>query len=139
MQQSIQISPKFIIEIPCKIQISKKKTFSLNLNEYRNAHYLVLNKAKSTFQRYVGEVLTPLPFKAEQIKVSYSFIPCSNRRYDRMNFISIIDKFFLDSLVKIGLIEDDNDKIVLHGEFLTKKLDKNRKVNYMLIEVEKIK
>jgi hypothetical protein len=87
----------------------------------------------------VGEVLTPLPFQAEQIKVSYSLIPNSKRRHDRMNFISIVDKFFLDSLVNIGMIKDDNDDIVLHGEPRTAEIDRKRGCNYMHIVVEKIK
>lgn len=90
------------------VMIGAKK-FALNLNVYRNAHYQVLNKAKIIFK---NQLLSEYPelekIKASKIEVGYLIERCDNKKFDTMNVLSIVDKFFLDALVEFGCIPDDN-------------------------------
>ena len=90
------------------VMVGNKK-FALNLNVYRNAHYQVLNKAKIIFK---NQLLVNYPelsrIKAERVEVEYYIERCDNRKFDTMNIVSIVDKFFLDALVEFGCIPDDN-------------------------------
>lgn len=97
-----------------KAMLARGKTFErkwLNLNWFRNAYFHEVDKAKKLF--------TPLEcpsfFKADKIKVTYSVERKSSVKYDTMNVISIIDKFFLDWLVEREYIPDDNRTIVYYG------------------------
>lgn len=85
------------------------KKFSLNLNVYRNAHYQTLNKAKIIFK---NQLLADYPelkkINASKIEVGYLIERCDNKKFDTMNVISIVDKFFLDALVELGCIPDDD-------------------------------
>jgi hypothetical protein len=92
---------KFIL--PCYVDIGKKKK-SLNMNWYRNAHYMTLNATKRAYLP-IGEL-----FKAKLITISYKLIWNNKRRTDLMNWISIADKYFLDYLVTNECISDDNYK-----------------------------
>lgn len=91
------------------------KRFALNLNVYRNAHYQVLNKAKIIFK---NQLLADYPeiqrIKAHQVEIEYYIDRCDKRKFDTMNIISIVDKFFLDALVEFGCIPDDNYNYVLY-------------------------
>lgn len=99
--------------LPLKISVSKNKDFIINLNNYRNAHYRQLNDAKKNFKAIVLDAKIPrLNYPFEKIQVEYFYFPASNRKYDSMNVVSIVDKFFMDALVCKGVIKDDNYKIV---------------------------
>ena len=114
--------------IPLRVQTSKNKSFILNLNNYRGTHYRVLTNAKSNFQDIVinmdlrqqlrGMYLNP-------IRVTYTYYPASNRKYDSMNVASIIDKFLMDALVKSDVIRDDNYKLVLWPNFIHGRVDRD--------------
>jgi Holliday junction resolvase RusA-like endonuclease len=43
--------------LPLTVPVSSKKNFILNLNNYRNAHFLVLSKAKSNYSEIVAGML----------------------------------------------------------------------------------
>lgn len=90
--------------LPCYIHIGSKK-ISLNLNWYRNAHYMILAKAKETFYPIKWE-----SFKAKKISVKYTLVLSDNKRTDVMNWITIVDKFFMDWLVNNGYMKDDSSK-----------------------------
>ena len=114
--------------VPLRVQTSKNKSFILNLNNYRGAHHRVLTNAKSNFQDIVinmdlrqqlrGMYLNP-------IRVTYTYYPASNRKYDSMNVASIIDKFLMDALVKSDVIRDDNYKLVLWPNFIHGGVDRD--------------
>ena len=87
--------------LPCYIYIGNKKV-SLNINWYRNAHFQVSNKIKQAYNP-----ITFSMFKAEKIKIDYTFVWNSNRKTDFMNWIAIADKYFLDWLVTCECIPDD--------------------------------
>lgn len=100
------ITKTFIVDD--HVMIGAKK-FALNLNVYRNAHYQVLNKAKIIFK---NQLLADYPeikrIKSQQVQIEYYIYRCDNRKFDIMNVVSIVDKFFLDALVEFGCIQDDD-------------------------------
>ena len=42
-----------MISVPLVVSTSKNKKFILNLNNYRNAHYFILNTAKVKFKEMI--------------------------------------------------------------------------------------
>lgn len=97
----------WIISVPLKVQISKKGYFALNLNVYRNAHYMTLNKAKVVFKELITPFLVQIP-KLKCCSLEYVLYPKTNRLCDVSNVCSIVDKFFSDAFVEAGHLEDDN-------------------------------
>lgn len=110
---SDEVTGQFIktIPLPLKVQVSSKKHFILNLNQYRNTHFLVLNKAKVVFKELVNPSLADLP-SMQKIFIVYEVFPPSKRLSDVANFCSIVDKFFSDALVEAGKLPDDNFTVV---------------------------
>lgn len=97
----------FIVQSPLSIPLSKKKSFTLNLNTYRNAHHFILNTAKIKYKEIVLSQIQQLP-KFKKVSLIYTFYPNSKRHYDVANVCSIVDKFFCDALVELGHLPDDN-------------------------------
>ena len=96
------------------VMVGNKK-FALNLNVYRNAHYQTLNKAKIIFKnQLLAEYPELLKIKAQRAEIGYEIERNDNRKFDTMNIISIVDKFFLDALVEFECIPDDNYSYVSH-------------------------
>lgn len=92
---------KYTFFLPCYMQIGRKR-ISLNLNWYRNAHYMLLNKTKQAYcPTRFGR------FKASRVHIDYTLVLDTNRRTDFMNWITIADKYFLDWLVSSEMIPDD--------------------------------
>lgn len=98
---------EYEVQSPLSVEITKKKKFILNLNNYRNAHYMVLNKAKHIYKETVLSQLDQLP-RFNRISINYVLFPKSKRLCDVANICSIVDKFFCDALVETGHLEDDN-------------------------------
>ena len=97
----------FTISLPLSVPVTKKSKFSLNLNQYRNAHYYTLNTAKTKFQDIAKEAIISLP-KMDKISLVYTLFPPTKRDLDVANICSIVDKFFSDAMVANGKLEDDN-------------------------------
>lgn len=98
-----------IKNLPLEVQLSKNKKFILNMNNYRNAHYQTLNKAKKIYDQGIRPMIVGVRLPSE-IEITYTYYAASKRRVDIANPCSIIDKFFSDSLVNCGCIEDDDVK-----------------------------
>ena len=94
-------------KLPTLIRLNKKTTFSLNLNQYRNAHFHILNKAKVLFEEAIADQVIKLP-KMERLIITYFYFNGTKRQSDVANICSVVDKFFSDTLVNKGIIEDDN-------------------------------
>lgn len=90
------------------------KYFTLNLNQYRNALYHLLNDSKIAFKEYMQEQIKQLPEIKDTAlySVTYTVFAGSNRLFDVSNICCIVDKYFMDALVEEGKIPDDNYKIV---------------------------
>ena len=95
------------IELPLKVDVSKKSSFSLNLNQYRNAHYHVLNTAKVNYSELVKKRIAHIP-QLKACTLKYVLYLPTNRRVDISNVCSVIDKFFCDAFVEAGKLKDDS-------------------------------
>lgn len=87
----------------------KTKTYLLSINWYRVAHYQEKNNVKKYYNELVANILKErvnTRFNGK-IRVSYKLY-YKNSASDMMNIVSIIDKFFLDALQELKIIEDDN-------------------------------
>ena len=101
------------INTPLSVRVSKKKMFILNLNNYRNAHYQTLNKAKVEFANEMDNrcPMEVLRFPG-QVEIKYTVFAKTKRRFDIGNVCSVVQKFFEDWLIARGGLEDDNVKFI---------------------------
>jgi hypothetical protein len=111
-----------IVTLPTFIQVSNKTRFSINLNQYRNSHFQILNKAKVLFLEQVRDQIQALPhFK--RLAISYTIYPRTRQLCDVSNICSIADKFFCDAMKELGRIDDDNYQVVLGTQYLFGEVD----------------
>lgn len=111
------------IAAPISVTLDSGKSWQLNLNVYRNAHYFTLNDAKVAFSNVMKESISELP-QMEKIEITYTLFPKTKHLYDISNVLSIVDKFFCDALVENRIIEDDNYTIVRKVQFEFGEVDK---------------
>lgn len=97
------------ISLPLRVQLNKKRQFPINLNEMRNSHYQVLNKAKRNFTSVaLGLIQAEGVPKLERCTLEYHLYPRTKQLCDVGNICPAMDKFFSDSLVVAGILPDDN-------------------------------
>ena len=101
-----------IINSPLSVPVSKHKKFILNLNNYRNSHYQILNKAKINYKAIINEQIKDLE-PMDKVCINYTLFPKSKRLTDIGNVVSIHKKFIEDALVELGKLPDDNYNHVL--------------------------
>jgi len=89
---------------------AKNKRVALNLNQYRNWHYLVNSKLKREFKAHIKENLNFVVKGA--VEIQYKYYAPDNRKRDLMNVVAVVDKYFQDALVETGCIEADDMSIV---------------------------
>ena len=103
------------IILPLYVHTTKSHTtkgkFILNLNNYRNCHFLKLNKAKKEYARIVKDRIK-VKKKIETANLEYTYYAKTKRKIDVANPCSVIDKFTCDALTEIGLWQDDNSKVI---------------------------
>lgn len=92
---------------PMKVLASKRKMLRLNLNEYRNTHYRILNNAKINYKEFMKEQIQKAKRLGKALFV-YTVYPGSKRSFDIGNICCIHEKFFEDAFVELGKLEDDN-------------------------------
>ena len=91
---------------------SKKATkVALNFNRTRNMHGFQWNNIKEQYTNTLLPLVQNLP-SFDKIKITYSLYIGSNHKTDVMNWVSVVDKFFQDVLVKANKLPDDNYKYV---------------------------
>ena len=110
---------KYVYEIPNnRIKLSlpvytvpKKLRFNLiTINWYRNAHYQISHEMKKQYLSLISEELKDLGTRINgKYKVTYIY-HYKNKNSDLMNVVSIIDKFFLDALQELEIVQEDNVK-----------------------------
>jgi hypothetical protein len=107
------------IKVPLFVMLPKKtkkdKKVWLNLNVYRNLHYITENECKKQF--YL-DIKNSLP----QEKITKFDVSCQifkslskkgvKKKLDKSNVYSVLSKYFFDSLVENGNLNDDNDQII---------------------------
>jgi hypothetical protein len=110
----------WVINLPTKVNMRRKKKdkfFPINLNAYRNASFHLLDDAKKFFQEDITPQVKSLP-KLSQVKITYVYFKPTLTMVDLANVCSIADKFFADSLVNLGVIEDDNHDVIADIQFV---------------------
>ena len=128
------ISPLFVY-LPRKT-ISDKK-FILNLNNYRNTHYQSLNQAKVVYKEFIATQVLLLP-EMMLISTHMTLYPKTQRRTDVPNVISIHEKFFMDALVELGKLPDDDYYHHITGSWSFGGVDKdNPRVEIEIREVQR--
>ena len=107
------------LELPLKIEMGHyvkgekkdlpKKPFSMNMNIYRNSNHYILNAAKTNWKALLKKKLKHKKVKFEdKVFIIYKYTSGSKRRSDLLNWISIVDKYTLDTLVELGVLVDDS-------------------------------
>lgn len=102
-----EVALQYKLTAPVSIPISKNKSLALNLNVYRNAHFQSLNKAKVNFKAHMAEQIEPIT-PMNKVHVKYILFVGSKRLLDIANVCTVVDKFFMDALVEMGKLPDDN-------------------------------
>lgn len=106
----------FIVSSPLSVPQTKTKQFILNMNVYRNTHYQTLNKVKITYKALIQPQVALLP-PLQAIEVVYTVYPATRRLCDLTNVCCVHSKFFLDSLVELAILPDDNYQHVRRETF----------------------
>jgi hypothetical protein len=105
---------------------TKKDTpIYLNLNTYRNLHFVMSNKAKIILKEELREGLQGVLLDPP-LRLVYNYYANSNRLSDLSNMCSILDKFFCDALTEYGCIPDDNYDNIIHVEYVYKGVDSGK-------------
>lgn len=108
-----------IIKSPLNVPISKKKQFILNLNNYRNLFYRLLNISKINYKEIVKQQIQELlPDGLEKIAVIYRVYKGDRRRFDLGNICSVHEKYFEDAVVELGKLPDDKYDNIISVVFL---------------------
>lgn len=101
-------TPTFIL--PIYLNASKKKRVLVWMNGYRNRHFQVSNKLKREYHEIVLSQYKNQ--KRNRIHIHYRLY-LQRRWTDWPNVRSIVEKFFLDGLVKCKAIVDDSPEYVV--------------------------
>lgn len=100
-----------LVNLPSHITLWKKdgtsKKYALNFNRVKNLHGFEYNRIKEEFTRLVLPLIEQLP-TYEKVELTYTLFTGSGHKSDLMNWISVVDKFFQDTLVQAGKLPDDN-------------------------------
>lgn len=115
----------------------KKKHHYLNINKVFNMHFQLRNTIKKLFTEIVGAFILSCPIFHNPIQITYVIYKPTKRRYDVMNVVAIIDKFFQDTLVEHGKITDDSYLIVPRVVGVHGGIDKNNpRVDVIIDEIK---
>lgn len=126
-----------ILNLPLWVQTSASNIFILNLNNYRNTHHQVLNKAKIAFKDEIQEQLSKVDRKFNQFRLVYTLYKNDKRSVDTNNVCTIVDKFFCDALTEAKIIKDDSYKYLTESTFKWGGIDEiNPRVEVQIIGVE---
>jgi len=104
------IEKNFIVDD--HVFINNKK-YMLNFNIYQRSHYHELSDVKNTFMLIMH--VNNIDFfknRFKHVEVNYTIFPHNKTLFDTMNIITVIDKFFLDTLIFYKVIPDDNYTVV---------------------------
>ena len=123
---------------PLKVTKTKTKDFILNLNNYRNAHYQVLNKTKVEFCNYMDDKYPEAYKKVPgQVKTKYAVYTASKRKFDLPNVCSIVQKYFEDWLQHKGIVDSDDITVISECQYLYGGIDKDNPRVDITVEWEK--
>jgi len=127
----IKISVPLFIMLPRKTKADRK--MYLNLNNYRNWHYIVSNIVKQKFNEGLESSLKGLKFN-KKLDITYILYKGSKRKIDRANVLCIIEKFFCDALTHYDCIADDNDEYLSATHYYGGGVDKENSRCEIIVE-----
>ena len=120
------------IDLPLKVLKYHRKRddkdiwFHLNLNAFTQIAKCpsLRNKVKQNYQELITPLLANIKPIKGQISLTYTLYVGSKRRSDLSNICCIIDKYFSDTLVNAGIIEDDSYEYIKEVKYLYGGYDK---------------
>lgn len=116
------VSP-LLVSLPRKTKPAKK--IYLNLNVYRNLHFILNNQAKEIYCGLMESQLKGIVFDCDlPLDITFTLFKGRNARVDRSNILSIVEKFFCDALVYHKCIPDDNDEYIKATHYKSGGLDR---------------
>lgn len=118
---TINLKCPLFVDLPRKT--TKDKRIYINMNSYRNLHYLVNNQVKKMYLEAVREQLEGLTIQTP-VEITYKVFKKTSRRLDKMNVVAITSKYLLDAITELGCWEDDNDDHVKTEIILPTELDR---------------
>ena len=120
METIINLKCPLYVDLPRKTK--KDKRVYINMNSYRNLHFLVNNQVKKMYleaREQLEGVIIQTP-----VEVTYKVYKKTARRLDKMNVVAITSKYLLDAVTELGCWEDDNDDHVKTEIILPTELDR---------------
>ena len=130
------VGSEYNLTSPLRVPVSKSKEFILNMNNYRNAHYQTLNKAKQNYKAVMFEQISKLP-ALSKVAIHYTLYPATKRKTDIDNVMAVHKKFFQDALVECGKLQDDNyDFIPFNSEVMGSVRKDSPSVEVTIYEVQ---
>lgn len=109
---------KISINIPVQVFIPRKtksdKKFIINLNNYRNSHYITLNEAKKLYKKIVESELENINISFDSVYLIFVHHPKHNN-IDTANVLSIAEKFACDA-IQPNIIKNDSRREIM-GHF----------------------
>ena len=97
-----------LFKSPLSQQATTRRKFILNLNNYRNTHYRVLNNVKIKYKEFMREQIEKtIKKRVDKCCIIYTVYKDDKRHFDIGNICSIHQKFFEDAVVELGKMEDD--------------------------------
>lgn len=121
METVINLKCPLFVDLPRKT--TKDKRIYINMNSYRNLHYLVNNQVKKMYLEAVRDQLEGLTIQTP-VEITYKVYKKTSRRLDKMNVVAITSKYLLDAITELGCWEDDNDDHVKTEIILPTELDR---------------
>lgn len=94
----------------------------MNLNTYRNAHHHASNQAKRQYKEEMREQIGRIVKLTWPVKIRYRYFLA--RKGDVANVHAVVDKFFLDALVELGRLPDDNVQFVVGADYMFAGIDR---------------
>ena len=133
MEAIINLKCPLFVDLPRKT--TKDKRIYINMNSYRNLHYLVNNQVKKRYLEAVREQLEGVNIQTH-VEITYKVYKKTSRRLDKLNVISVTGKYLLDAITELGCWPDDNDDYVKTETILPTELDRaNSRVEVTIISI----
>ena len=137
LHKAIHLPKELKVNLPSFLVVGKRKPKNLwlNLNGYRNWPFHQNNDLKKQFTEAVSEMLPVIHF--EKIEIEYRVFFKTKRRTDVANVCSVVDKFFCDTLVSAGIINDDDYTVLSKVSYIYGGIDKdNPRVEATIKEID---
>jgi len=130
-----------IVDIPCEITYrysGKYNTVEISQNKrLLPKHEAAAKRAFSEMMIWSLKRIIPFPGKVE---LRYTLIFSDNRRRDRSNVLSKIEKYMNDALIMAGVLSDDSDDVIVRTIYESRRVSHTKKktVKLEIMEIENV-